>query len=69
MAEHLINQVTLGQHEHWLVLPLADSAVHNLDDLVLVLDKELHLLDLVDLLGNCLGKLVQSLDQQLFVQG
>jgi hypothetical protein len=50
-------------------LPLADSTVHNLDDLVLVLDKELHLLDLVDLLGNCLGKLVQSLDQQLFVQG
>ena len=39
MGQHLIYQVSLGHREHGLVLLLADTSVHDLNDLILVLDE------------------------------
>lgn len=67
VGEHLIEYVTLWHLENRFLLLVLDLSVHELDDLVLVLDEELKLLDLVDLGGDGLTKLVESIDQELLV--
>jgi hypothetical protein len=67
VAKHLIKQVTLWKLEHWSLLLISNLPVHNVDNFVLVLQKGLHLLDFVDLQGNTLRKVVESLQQDLFI--
>lgn len=69
MAEHLINQVTLWQCEHWLVLLLSNSFVHNINDFVLVLNKKFHLFDLIDFQSDGLRELIESLNEKRLVLG
>lgn len=52
VAEHLIEQISLGQLEHRSLLLVANLHVHYLNNLVLILKQRLHLLNLVNLLGH-----------------
>ena len=61
VTEHLVEQVSLWKLENGSLLLIANSHVHDLDDLVLVFEESFHFLDLVDLLGNTLREVVQSL--------
>lgn len=67
VAQHLIQQVTLWKLEHRSLLLITDLHVHYLDDLVLVFEESLHFLDLINLLGNTLGKIIKSLQQNLLI--
>lgn len=67
VAQHLIQQVTLWKLEHRSLLLITDLHVHYLDDLVLVFEESLHFLDLIDLFGNTLGKIIKSLEQNFLI--
>ena len=67
VAEHLVEQVSLRQREHWSLLLLLDPLVHDFNDLVFVLQKSFQVLDLFDLLRCRLREVVQSVDQQILV--
>ena len=54
VAQHLIKNIALWHVEHRLLLLVSDLLVHNPNDLVLILDEQLHFLDVIDLLSNVL---------------
>lgn len=67
MAQHLIENITLWHVENRFLLFVSDLLVHDLNDLVLVLDEQLHFLNVINLLGHILRKIIESFNQQLFI--
>lgn len=67
LAEHLIEDVTLGHSEDGLLLLVANLLVHDLDDSVFVLEQEVHLFDLINLGVDRVGKIAEALDQVLLI--
>ena len=69
MAQHLIQDISLWHLEDGLLLFVTDLLVHDFNDLVLVLDQQLHFFDVVDLLGHVLRQIIEPFYQQLLVLG
>lgn len=67
LAEHLIEDVTLGHSEDGFLLLVANLLVHDLDDSIFVLEQEVHLFDLINLGVDRVGKIAEALDQVLLI--
>ena len=67
LAEHLIEDVTLGHAEDGSLLLIANLLVHDLDDSVFVLEQEVHLFDLINLRVDRVGEIAETLDKLLLI--
>ena len=67
VGKHLIENITLWHLEDWLCLLVLDLSVHELNDLILILDKKFKFLNFINFGGNSLTKLIESIDQKLLI--
>jgi len=63
VTEHLVKDVSLGcRVDGALALLILDPSVHNIDDLVFVLQQRLHFLDFIYFFGHRLAELIQAVN-------